>query len=130
RNPSPKMQEVKLNYQNITAQVGEQEVREINKNLFVNTDAFKCIVTVARNGKVIRRVGHEICVEPLSEKNYTLPVSKETKPGEYTITVSFHLKEDTMWANAGHEVAFGQYVYKVQEEEKTCQKKIRVIRSV
>ena len=130
RNPSPKMQEVKFNYQNITAQVGEQEVRVINKNLFVNTDAFKCIVTVARNGKVIRRAGLETCVEPLSEKTYTLPVSKETKPGEYTITVSFHLKEDTMWANAGHEVAFGQYVYKVQEEEKTCQKKIRVIRSV
>ena len=130
RNPSPKMQEVKFNYQNITAQVGEQEVRVINKNLFVNTDAFKCIVTVARNGKVIRRAGLETCVEPLSEKTYTLPVSKETKPGEYTITVSFHLKEDTMWANAGHEVAFGQYVYKVRKEEKTCRKKIRVIRSV
>ena len=129
RNPSPKMQEVKFNYQNITAQVGEQEVRVINKNLFVNTDAFKCIVTVARNGKVIRRAGLETCVEPLSEKTYTLPVSKETKPGEYTITVSFHLKEDTMWANAGHEVAFGQYVYKVQErgkdlpEEDPCDQK-------
>ena len=114
RNPSPKMQEVKFNYQNITAQVGEQEVRVINKNLFVNTDAFKCIVTVARNGKVIRKAGLETCVEPLSEKTYALPVSRETRPGEYTITVSFHLKEDTVWADAGHEVAFGQYVYKVQ----------------
>ena len=34
RNPSPKMQEVKFNYQNITAQVGEDQVKVINKNLF------------------------------------------------------------------------------------------------
>ncbi|MCC8049286.1 MAG: DUF4981 domain-containing protein [Clostridiales bacterium] len=31
--------------------------------------------------------------------------------GEYAITVSFRLKEDTLWAKRGHEVAFGQYVY-------------------
>ncbi len=31
--------------------------------------------------------------------------------GEYTVTVSFRLKEDTLWAKRGHEVAFGQYVY-------------------
>ncbi|MCD7842788.1 MAG: DUF4981 domain-containing protein [Lachnospiraceae bacterium] len=30
---------------------------------------------------------------------------------EYTVTVSFRLKEDTLWAKRGHEVAFGQYVY-------------------
>ncbi|MCD8015285.1 MAG: DUF4981 domain-containing protein [Lachnospiraceae bacterium] len=30
---------------------------------------------------------------------------------EYTITVSFRLREDTRWAKRGHEVAFGQYVY-------------------
>ncbi|MCD7717680.1 MAG: DUF4981 domain-containing protein [Lachnospiraceae bacterium] len=31
--------------------------------------------------------------------------------GEYTVTVSFRLREDTLWAKHGHEVAFGQYVY-------------------
>ena len=40
REPSPKMQEVKFNYQNITAQVSQKEVCVINKNLFVNTDTF------------------------------------------------------------------------------------------
>ncbi|MCD8337361.1 MAG: DUF4981 domain-containing protein [Lachnospiraceae bacterium] len=30
---------------------------------------------------------------------------------EYTVTVSFCLKENTLWAKHGHEVAFGQYVY-------------------
>ena len=129
RNPSPKMQEVKFNYQNITAQVGEDQVKVINKNLFLNTDCFDCVVTVEREGKVIRRAKLETAVAPLSEKIYSLPVAKETKAGEYVVTVSFLLKEDTAWAPKGHEVAFGQYVYKVQGERKKCGKKIEVIRS-
>ena len=129
RNPSPKMQEVKFNYQNITAQVGEDQVKVINKNLFLNTDCFDCVVTVEREGKVIRRAKLETAVAPLSEKTYSLPVAKETKAGEYVVTASFLLKEDTAWAPKGHEVAFGQYVYKVQGERKKCGKKIEVIRS-
>src|SRR5699024_5369275 len=50
REPSPKMQEVKFNYQNITAAVTAEDVKVTNKNLFVNTDTFACRVTVARNG--------------------------------------------------------------------------------
>ena len=129
RNPSPKMQEVKFNYQNITAQVGADQVKVINKNLFLNTDCFDCVVTVEREGKVIRRAKLETAVAPLSEEKYSLPVAKETKAGEYVVTVSFLLKEDTVWASKGHEVAFGQYVYEVQGEPKKCGKKIEVTRS-
>ena len=39
---SPKMQEVKFNYQNITAKVSEDKVNGDQKNLFVNTDTFEC----------------------------------------------------------------------------------------
>ena len=45
------------------------------------------------------------------------------------MTVSFHLKEDKAWAEAGHEVAFGQYVYQVEEPKKTCPEGVKVIRS-
>ena len=40
RDASPKMQEVKFNYQNITAEVSADSVKVINKNLFVSTDIF------------------------------------------------------------------------------------------
>lgn len=129
REPSPKMQEVKFNYQNITAEVSERHVRVINKNLFVNTDTFDCIVTVARNGVQIRKENLETDVEPLCEKTYDLPVQPETAPGEYTVTVSFRLKEKTIWAAAGHEVAFGQYVYAVKAEKKENSRALSVIRS-
>ncbi len=129
RNPSPKMQEVKFNYQNITAQVGKSQVKVINKNLFLNTDCFDCVVTVARDGKVIRQAKLDTAVAPLSEGTYDLPTAEETKAGEYGITVSFLLKEDTLWAAKGHEVAFGQYVYQVQGETKKSGKRLEVIRS-
>ena len=118
REPSPKMQEVKFNYQNITAQVGADYVNIINKNLFINTNAFDCKVTLAKNGKVIGTADLETAVEPLSEKKYKLPFEKKMAAGEYTVTVSFHLKNATIWAPAGHEVAFGQFVY--QGDEKGC----------
>ena len=129
RDASPKMQEVKFNYQNITAEVSADSVKVINKNLFVNTDIFDCKVTVAKNGKVIRRASLATAVAPLSEETYALPLAKEEKPGEYAVTVSFHLKEDKVWAEAGHEVAFGQYVYQVEEPKKVCPEGVEVIRS-
>ena len=129
RDASPKMQEVKFNYQNITAEVNADSVKVTNKNLFVNTDIFDCKVTVAKNGKVIHKASLATAVAPLSEENYVLPLAKEEKPGEYTVTVSFHLKEDKAWAEAGHEVAFGQYVYKIEEPKKTCPEGVKVIRS-
>ena len=129
RDASPKMQEVKFNYQNITAEVSADSVKVINKNLFVNTDIFDCKVTVAKNGKVIRKASLATAVAPLSEETYALPFAKEEKPGEYAVTVSFHLKEDKAWAESGHEVAFGQYVYQVEEPKKTCPEGVKVIRS-
>ena len=134
------MQEVKFHYQNITAEVGRTEVKIINKNLFVNTDAFECRVTAARDGHVIRRAVLETDVSPLSEKIYALPLKEETLAGEYTVTVSFHLKEDKVWAKRGHEIAFGQYVYCIGQNKSAgqsmfadkgavCRKKPVIIRS-
>ena len=129
RDASPKMQEVKFNYQNITAEVSADSVKVINKNLFVNTDIFDCKVTVAKDGKVIRKASLATAVAPLSEETYALPFAKEEKTGEYAVTVSFHLKEDKVWAEAGHEVAFGQYIYKVEAPKKACPEGVEVIRS-
>ncbi len=130
REPSPKMQEVKFNYQNITAEVDRTKVKVINKNLFVNTDTFECRVSVARDGHVIRKAVMETGAGPLEEKTYELPFAEETLPGEYTVTVSFHLKEDKVWAKRGHEVAFGQFVYQIcQEAQVSCVKKPVVIKS-
>lgn len=117
RAESPKMQSVKFNYQNIQIFPNETEVLVKNKNLFVNTDTFECVVTLNKNGKLVKKAAMETSVAALSEQTFALPMEKPVEAGEYTVTVSFLLKEDTLWAERGFEVAFGQYVYKVEDTE-------------
>ena len=61
---------------------------------------------------------------------YELPVDIQTRPGEYTVTVSFLLKEDTLWAKKGHEVDFGQSVYTVEGEKEIHKGAFQVIKSL
>lgn len=126
RMPSPKMQEVKFNYQNITIQIQDDQFTVINKNLFTNTDVYDCKISLMLDGRQIADTKVDIGVEPLDQQTYQLPHwryltpwSKEelwlaTDAGEYVVTVSFVLKEDTLWAQRGHEVAFGQGIYEIE----------------
>lgn len=131
RTPSPKMQEVKYNYQNISVEVKEDGFRVINKNLFVSTGAFDCFVRVEQLGRLVEEKLIAADVAPGCAQEFPLPVRQNgkalttgtlpaealpTEAGEYTVTVSFRLKEDTPWAGAGHEVAFGQGVFRKEQD--------------
>ena len=111
---SPKLQEVKYNYQNIVCDVTEDGVLIRNRHLFLNTSEYNCVVTLERDGKIIGRTMMETDVEPLTENAYILPFGRQERAGEYCATVSFQLKEDTAWAACGHEIAFGQGIWKVE----------------
>lgn len=111
REASPKMQAVKFNYQNISVSVREKEFEVRNKNLFVSTDHYRCMAELLRDGVCVEcRELTGIAVEPESRQTYPLPFTVPDAPGEYAVTISFLLKEDELWAKAGHEVAFGQAV--------------------
>ncbi len=112
RKESPKMQEVKYNYQNISVEIENDGFWVWNKNLFTGTGQYDCVVQLLKNGRVCREEKVETEVEPLSKKRYSLPFSLPAEPdAEYAVTVSFCLKEWTAYAEAGHEVAFGQRVW-------------------
>ena len=138
RDPSPKMQEVKFNYQNISILFEKDgKFTVVNKNLFANTDRFRCVAVLQKNGVVVKKQEIETAVPPLSSKDYEIPFSilhtdsrkqkAEELDAEYTLTVSFLLKEDTSWADAGHEVAFGQKIYKKTPAFAASGKPIRVV---
>ena len=110
REPSPKMQEVKYNYQNIRVYFEDDAFTVVNRNLFTNTDAFSCIVTLEKDGEVVEERAGSVSVEPLSEGTFPIPVGIPDEEGEYALTVSFRLKRDTLYAEAGYEVAYGQTV--------------------
>lgn len=132
RDESPKMQEVKFNYQNIAVEfTAEDKFKVINKNLFINTDEYKAYVILLADGEEVRRVALEIAVAPLSEKEFKLPAAladymKKVKGPEYVVIVSFVLKHDCLWAEAGYEVAFGQKVYKKEVKAYECDLPVEV----
>ena len=141
RKPSPKMQEVKYNYQNITVEFKPGRFQVINKNLFVNTDRFQAFVILQKDGEEILKVPVDTGTAPLCAQTYEIPeeiqsvidgamVAAEAMHSEipeYAVTVSFVLKNDELWAKAGHEVAFGQYVYKKEVRPYNCSKAFQVI---
>lgn len=128
RDASPKLPSVKFNYQNISIACKEQTLTITNKFLFLNTSSFDCYVTLQKDGIEMERIFMETDIEPLSSKEYISPIKMQTSPGEYAITVSFSLREDTKWAKAGHEIAFGQTIYKVEKKvEPSFGKKLQVI---
>ena len=137
RDPSPKMQEVKFNYQNISILIEKEgKITVVNKNLFANTDRFRCVAVLQKNGVVVKKQEIETAVPPLSTKDYEIPFAilraddkdqKKDTDAEYTLTVSFRLKEDMSWADAGHEVAFGQKIYKKIPAFHASEKPIRVV---
>lgn len=119
RKPSPKMQEVKYNYQNIRIEIKEDSFVVKNRQLFCNTGDYECFVLLHRNGKLIKQQKVQTAVPPLSEQEFKLPFEHLGKePGsEDAVSVSFRLKEDRLWAKRGHEVAFAQKVYPVMAKE-------------
>ena len=127
---TPKLQEVKYNYQNIVCEVGEESFIVNNRSMFDRTSKFDCVVILERDGKKIAESIVETDVAPLSRDEYQIPFGKQTIGGEYAVTVSFREKKATAWAPAGHEVAFGQGVYKIAKaEKKAAHRPLKVIYS-
>ena len=141
RTPSPKMQEVKYNYQNIfvdfcgnglrglndasekfPSDSGEEKEEKIvvhNYFLFTSTDKFCCVAQLFHQGALVEQKEIETAVPPLESLEYVLPFAPGTEPGEYYVTVSFRLKEDCLWADKGHEIAFSQGIWVKADREST-----------
>nr|WP_255622747.1 glycoside hydrolase family 2 TIM barrel-domain containing protein [Tessaracoccus sp. OS52] len=111
--PTPRIQEVKKVYEGLKVVVSEDSFEVTNRYLFTSTDSFDCVVTLSREGRVLARERVHTAVAPGGTASHDLPISLPEVPGEYTVDVSFRLAEDTRWAGAGHEVAWGQGVFTV-----------------
>lgn len=128
REASPKMQEVKFNYQNISVAFEEEgKFTVINKNLFADTGEYQCVAILQKNGIVVKKQKIDTNIAPLSSGTYEIPF-EIPDDAEYAVTVSFVLREDTLWAEAGHEVSFGQKVYKKEVKSAVPEKPLKVVR--
>ena len=142
RSPSPKMQEVRFNYRNIRVEFTDNGFCVKNRFLFTNTNAFRTVVTLQMNGEAIREQEILADVEPLEEEGFIWPEklfremdmrrtaarSLGKDEPEFAVTVSFRLKNDCLWAKAGHEIAFGQKVFPTEKHDFTCDEALTVVR--
>ncbi|MDU0972132.1 MAG: glycoside hydrolase family 2 TIM barrel-domain containing protein [Actinomyces urogenitalis] len=111
--PSPKIPEVAHVYQGLSAEIHGNLVTVTNRYLFTGSQAFECRVRLAREGRELAEAVLDTQVRAGHSATYELPLSVPEDAGEYTITVSFRLRQDTAWALAGHEVAWDQAVVEV-----------------
>ncbi len=112
-----KMQEVRYNYQTLRIKVQGSKIVIFNRNLFTDANVYDCIVSLKKLGVELTSSKLDIKLPPLTEKTFDIPFDIPEEAGEYTVDVSFALKEDTSWAKKGHEVAYGQGVIRVKETE-------------
>lgn len=132
RAASPKMQEVKFNYQNISVGFDSDYIFTVtNKNLFVNTSVFDAFAILLADGNEVYRTRLQISVPPMEQASYEVPVTLKNSmidvEKEYCIVVSFVLKENTIWEKAGYEIAFGQHMIKKPVSEYSCDKSVELV---
>ena len=132
REASPKMQEVKFNYQNISVDFDSDYIFTVtNKNLFVNTSVFDAFAILLADGNEVYKTRLQISVPPMERASYEVPVTLKNSmidvEKEYCIVVSFVLKENTIWEKAGYEIAFGQHMIKKPVSEYSCDKSVELV---
>ena len=132
REASPKMQEVKFNYQNISVDFDSDYIFTVtNKNIFVNTSVFDAFAILLADGEEVYKTRLQISVPPMEKASYEVPVTLKNSmidvEKEYCIVVSFVLKENTIWEKAGYEIAFGQHMIKKPVSEYSCDKSVELV---
>ncbi|MCR5684126.1 MAG: DUF4981 domain-containing protein [Lachnospiraceae bacterium] len=123
RESSPKMAEVKYDYQNIKLEINNNHFTIINNSLFTNTGSFDCEVVLLRNGSEFRRFKFKTDVSPLSKRKYMFPESvfallSDEADIENVITVRFLTHKSTLFSPAGLLIAYGQKVFTSEEVHK------------
>jgi beta-galactosidase len=114
RKVTPKLVEVKRVHQNLVAtseNAASGQVEVWNRFGFTDASAFEARWSLSRDGREIDsgKLG-ALDIPPFTRKVIQVPVPNvKAVPGaEYFYRVSFHLKEKTLWADKGHEVATSQ----------------------
>jgi len=113
RTVSPKLYEVKKCYQNIDIEavdLAAGRLRVRNKMLFTSLEAYSCSWTLTEDGHLSAQGVAAVQAAPGEQAELAIELPKRQGKGEAVLTVSFTLREATSWADAGHELAYEQFI--------------------
>ena len=129
RTPSPGLIEFKKVIEPLAIEVRADGVRIVNKHDFVDTSAYRFLWTLEVDGTALRTGALDVPVLPAGQRaEVALPVAAasieggpiegeaidgeaidgEAMDGEQWLTIRAELAQAASWADAGHEVAWGQ----------------------
>ena len=112
-----KMAEVKFNYQDFTLEPNCDTIKITNYSLFTNTEEFILRVRLLLNGTVVSSYTDSVACAPgesVEVKTNLALLDENVANGnfdqnaEYIIQACLELAEETPWADAGFDVAFGE----------------------
>ncbi|MBD7914986.1 DUF4981 domain-containing protein [Clostridium sp. Sa3CUN1] len=115
RTISPKAQEVKKLYSNIKIIPDKKGVTIENNNLFVGTSDYDFIAYIEKEGRKIFETRINADVKPGEREYIEIEYPLIENNGEYSYNISMILNKDTLWANKGYEVNFGQAIYNIND---------------
>ena len=113
RQPQPEMWQMKktvqpLSYRWVNAGNGLVEIW--NRNHFLNANHYATHWYIEADGNILQQGELNLDIQPLERKTFQIPFTKPTvyEGCEYRLTLSTSLRNDELWACAGHEVAWEQ----------------------
>lgn len=111
RTPHPALLECKKVFQPIEATLQNQELQVKNLHDFLNLNIYNLKWALLEDGVAVQEGQMDVpSIAPNQMGKMTFPAFNRNNNAEYILSVSFHLKEATNWAEKGHEVAWAQFM--------------------
>lgn len=98
--PTPKYYEVKAVYTPLKLELDGNRLNVIKRDEHANLDNYTFLWNITENGKVTKKGVVE---------DFTLPAFKYDEDKDVRLNISVRLKNNAMWADAGHEVCSEQF---------------------
>lgn len=117
RKVSPKAQEVKYLYAPVRIFPEKERIRIENRNNYISTENLDFRYSLLRDGEEVEAGVLKANVSPLSEECVPLPKLAFKESGEYTLRISSCLSHDTIWAEKGFEITFGEITWTEEARE-------------
>jgi beta-galactosidase len=123
RRPQPEMWQIKKSAQPVKAEmisIEEGKVELTNRYLFTNLSELESVWELKADNDVIERGVLSPDLKPLQSVIMKIPFSKpEIKENtEYRLYLSFKLRNKSVWADSGHEVAWEEFELPWRKEAK------------
>ena len=127
RTITGKATEMKQCYRYVDIVPTEEGAVITNHYLFQSLKPFKFVYTLKREGTLLQKGFFFADNEAQETNTIHIPWLSFHEPGEYTKTIHMTVNEDTLWADHGFSLCFGQSSYRIEEKKPVCTNPLKIV---